>query len=204
MSGGGKVYFFDSKGIQRTGWRKVGSNYNFFNINTKANGYRKQNCTVNGIKLDANGNAVLSTARQKRKAADMVKVAEWVDKIVTPGKSKSQHLKQVFDYLRKSVRYKYVGSWKGNKDDNYDLWDLEYVLKNKRADCHPYAATFAYMANALGYSNTNIVSAITHSFVQIDGKYYDVSLARNNLKSYKLFGMKNYGYSKKAIRSVNY
>lgn len=187
-----KLYFFDSNGVQRTGWRKKGSAYYYFNIGKKADGYRVSKCTVNGIKIAADGKAQLTNERARRKVAVMVQINEWVDKITSPWKTRDQKLKQCFNYLRKNIPYRYVSGFRGKTDTNWDLWGAEYVLKNRKSDCHPFASTFAYMANALGYKDIKVCSLVWHSFTYVDGKYYDVSLARHNKTSYYYFGMKSY------------
>lgn len=205
---GQKTYYFDSKGIQRTSWRKIGKNYYCFHAGTKTKGYMMVNSSRNGIKLGEDGIAILSSDRASAKAKTMSSVSKWLDSIIEKqkvvNKPQKTQLKAVFDYLRKTLPYRFVSHFR-TKDSNWDLWSVEYAMKYKRADCHPFACSFAYLANALGYNDITVFSWYTkkyggqgHSWVRIGKtRIYDVSLSRFNKKSYKLFGMKESTYKKK-------
>lgn len=204
---GTKEYFFDSKGVQKTSWRKVGKNYYCFASLEKENGFMLKNMKKNGIYLGDDGKARLSSDRARKKAALMVRVSDFLDHIITNNKkefsSRRDKLKECYDYLRKNYPYRFVSHFREN-DPNWDLWSVEALLKRGYADCHPFACTFAYLANALGYSDVKIHSWHTlkygntgHSWVILNGDVYDVSLGRHNKSSYALFGMDYEKYRRK-------
>ena len=202
---GGRTYYFDSKGVQRTSWRKIGESYYCFNAGDKSKGYLLTNTTANGIRIGADGRADVTQKLSKRKAKVMVKVSGLLDKIMKKGKkklSKKGKLKLCYDYLRKKYPYHLVSHFR-EKDPNFDLWSVEQLFKRHYADCVPYACTFAYLANALGYKDITILSwyihkprKTGHSWVQIGNRYYDVSLGRHNKKSFRLFSIKISKYKK--------
>ena len=202
----GKSYAFNYAGYQVHGWRKIGSEYYYFAHGTKSKGRMLTDKKINGIPLGKDGKAKLKTTRMKRKAALMANYSEWADEITKkiPLASRGKKLKKCYDYLRR-LPYRYVGSFR-KSDPNYDIWGAEYVYKKRSYDCHPIAAAFAYMANALGCGKCTVYKAQTgkyaHSFTSAGGKYYDVSLGRQNLNSYKLFGMKEYKSFKPFIDHV--
>lgn len=202
---GKRTYYFDSKGVQKVSWRKIGKDYYCFHSGEGSDGYMLTNTTWSGIKIGADGKAALPTDRAVRKMKVMVRISDFMDKIILNSKkrykSKRSKLKKCYDYLRKKYPYRFVSHYR-SKDKNYDLWYVEALLKRRYADCHLYAFTFAYLANALGYQDVVVQTWHTkkygHSYVILnDGKIYDVSLGRHNKKSYWLFGISKKKYYKK-------
>lgn len=194
---GTKSYAVNSKGYQVYGWRKIDGKYYYFNYRYGKKGYMLKDTTVNAITLKPKGTAKFNGKRYKRKARILAHFSEWMDEITEdiPLASRKEKLKASYDYLRR-LRYKNVGKLRRN-DPNRDLWCCEYVYSTHTFDCHTAAATFAYFALTLGYTDVKWHTMIwnprignQHSFVQINGKYYDPSLGRHNLKSYKLYAMK--------------
>ena len=191
-------YYFDSKGVQGTSWRKIGNDYYYFRCEEKAEGYLLKNTDRNGIKLGKDGKAILSSDRAKKKADLMARVSVYLDKIIAKQKAvladKRIKLRVCYDYLRKNYPYRYVSHFM-KKDRDFDLKSVEVILDCGYADCHPYAFTFAYLSNALGFSDITVYSWFSkkwqtgHSWVRIGNRVYDVSLGRHNRKSYELFGM---------------
>ena len=193
----GQTYFFGKKGRQQTSWRKVGESYYYFNTaGYMTKGYMLKNTTKNGIKLKKNGKAVLSTPRAKKKVEMMVRVSELLDKVTREAYSQKKKLKLCYDFLRKKIPYRTASTIRLDDPDR-DIYYVNLLLDNGYADCHPYASTFAYLANAIGYEKIKIISADNgkgahpHSYVRIGKKYYDPSLGRFEPKKYKFFGLKS-------------
>ncbi len=219
---GSKVYYFDENGIQRTSWRSDGEHYYYFRVGKKSKGSMLVNGMRNGIQLGPDGAAILSSPRAQEKARLMSAVSAWLDSIIRARKaaklSRREKLRAVFDHLRKHYPYRYVGHFR-KTDPNWDIWSVDFMMAHHYADCHPFACSFAYLANALGYNNIVVFSWYTkkfggqgHSWVKIGkDRIYDVSLARHDKKSYELFGMKEktysskyYFYKKKHTMKLNY
>lgn len=203
---GGRTYFFDSSGVQRMSWRKVGEDYYCFRSEDMSGGYMMTNTTWNGIWLGADGKAELTTPRAVRKAAVMVRVSALLDRILDSSKKRLpkriDKMKACFDYLRKHYPYRFVAYYR-EKDPNYDLFSVEALLNRGYADCHPYSCTFAYLASALGCPRVTVCIYYRakprrdgHSWVLIGNKVYDVSHARFDKSSYELFGMNVKRFSK--------
>ena len=81
------------------------------------------------------------------------------------------------------------------KGDHYDPFEddmveahlhLEIVsiLKDKHGCCVSSSAAFAYTAVELGYTNVSLCCDGEHSWVDIDGRLYDLIFAKN--KSFEL------------------
>ena len=196
----GRKYAFNKKGIQVTGWRKISGAYYFFNVRQKGKGYMITDSTVNKIRLLKNGKARPGSSRDRKKLEVMVLCSEWADEILkeNPLAGKNEKLKIIYDYLRRNLPYRSIGAYRGTEDPDWDLWAVKYVYNHKCYNCHPIAATFAYLANAIGMKKIYIYTLpYWHSFTKINGKYYDVSLGRKNLNSYRRYGRKSYysGYN---------
>ena len=94
----GKKYYFDSKGVLRTGWRKINKKYYFFRqYNTRA-GYMVTSSKVNGIRIRKNGSAVYNKT-QLAKLNLMVKASQTVDRGTNNRMTREQKLKACFRYI---------------------------------------------------------------------------------------------------------
>ena len=205
----GKTYAFNDAGYQIHGWRKIGGNYYYFSFGSGNNGYMLTDTNVDGIALAKSGIAKPSTTRKKKQIALMADFSEWADDITAadPGASRFEKLRVIYDYLRK-LPYHYVSGYKKN-DPDWDIWGADYVYNRRTYDCHPIAATFAYLAHAIGYQDIQIITLkYWHSFTCVDGKYYDTSLGRHDLrlkgdKKYRKFAMNSYyTHSAKIIKDI--
>lgn len=172
---GSKYYFFDSKYIQRTGWRKIKGSYYYFSKNKAKKGYMVKNKTMDGVKLNADGKAVL-TSRSQRKLKIMVRCSEIMDTLTNADQTKAQKLKIAFDYAKNHYRAVNIHGFRGSGD--WDMYYAEYMLNNGRGDCYCYGAVFAYLANAAGYHSATVVSSGGHGWAEINGLFYDPNWAR--------------------------
>ena len=174
---GRKKYYFDKKGRQRTGWRKVHGHSYFFRYANGKNGYMVTGKKVDGIRLKKNGRAAPQGTRAKRKLPIVVEVQKLADKVGKPTMRKSKILWRCFEY----VKSHYGGAIVPELGHSAGDWDLDYVsymLKHGSGDCYCFGATFAYYANALGFKNVLTVNDDGHGWTEIDGKTYDVNWAK--------------------------
>ena len=164
-----KQYYFDEKGIQRTGWQLIGKNYYYFKIGEAKKGSMVTDKTVNGVRLDKKGKAVL-TKDSKEKLKLMVHASEVVEEITDWSMSKMERLRKCFDYTKHTYHYY---NWR--KFSNVKNWDKLYasdMFFHGKGNCFSYAAAFAYLANAVGYS-ANVISSGGHGWAEIDGRVFD-------------------------------
>ncbi len=169
---GGKTYYFDSRGRQKTGWRKVSNRYCYFTIKNGAEGCLVKGKTVNGITIDKTGTAQ-ATANTKAKLSLLIRYQQLADRLVKPAADEKEKLIRVFLYARKSRRGVtpepgYSGRWDEKMAASF--LNLGY------GDCLGKAAAFAYLANALGYKKVTLVRN-GHAFVTFGKRIYEVSLA---------------------------
>lgn len=167
-----KVYYFDSKGVQHTGWQKIGGNYYFFRIANGKAGYMKESEKINGITLKKNGMARL-TKTSEAKLNVLIKANKIVEKVTKPNMSKSEKLKKCYQYASKNFRYR--GSPAFNRRS---CWEITYALDmfdKGYGSCYSYGAALAFLANAVGYKDCYVISSGGHGWTEINGKVYDIS-----------------------------
>ncbi len=184
----GKKYYFDSKGIQRTGWQKIDGSYYYFKIAKKAKGYMVTNKKVNGIKLKKSGKASTS-GNAKSKLKVLVKAQQFMEKATKPAMTKKEKLKACWNYMIKNVRYVGYEPFK-----NTSHWDQTYanrIFDKGKGTCFAMGSAFAYVANACGYT-AYAVEGGGHGWAEINGKIYDPSWVYRDTK-HSYFGM---SYSK--------
>ncbi len=167
-----KYYYFDKNGVQRTGWQKIGDDYYFFRIANGKKGYRETSQTVNGIWLGAKGRAKI-TAGNKTKLDIMTEAAKIVQKAAKPAVKKPEKLKKVFDYLLKN--YRYAGSPSFAHSAHWEQDYAQFMFRERHGSCYSYGAAFAFLANAVGYSECYAISSGGHGWAEVNGKVYDPS-----------------------------
>lgn len=170
----GKNYYFDSKGIQRTGWQKIKNNYYFFQVKNGRGGSMVTSKTVNGIKLGRNGKASYnSTGLRKLKV--MVKANKIMESVTHYDMTKSQKLRKCFDKLL-TYRYCNIGDFR-KWDPNWDIFYAEEMLFKGRGDCYCGGSAFAYLANAVGYTNAASISSGGHGWAEVNSRICDPNWA---------------------------
>ena len=169
----GKKYYFDSKGVLRTGWRKINKKYYFFRqYNTRA-GYMVTSSKVNGIRIRKNGSAVYNKT-QLAKLNLMVKASQTVDRVTNNRMTREQKLKACFRYIV-SCNYGDGGDFVGGS--NWDVYYGSRVLSRRRGDCFGFGCAVAYLADAVGYTSY-AVSSGGHGWAEVNGKVYDANWAK--------------------------
>ena len=169
---GKKKYYFDRKGRQRTGWRKIKGHAYFFRYENGKGGYMVTGRKVDGIRLKKSGRAAPKGSRARKKLPVLLEIQKQVDGVVKPAMKSSKKLKKCFEYVKN-----HYGRWVipelGHSAGDWDLEYVSYMLKYGHGDCYCFGATFAYYANALGFKNVLTVNDDGHGWTEIGGKVYD-------------------------------
>ncbi len=196
-----KLYYFSVKGVlsKRTGWYqgkkakyyyyedyslaqglvKIGSKKYLFN---EKNGRLMKNQTaVKAGKYYYSSNAsgvakMLSTAQAKCSIA----ARNFINKHSSASQSKANRFRESFNYLNAYMRYS-PGYYSvnddyakmGKKDWQYNMALETLESPVLRGNCHRFACCVAAIAKELGYQPYVIATTGDHSFVMIDGRYYD-------------------------------
>ncbi len=163
-----KIYYFDTKGFQHTGWQMIGKNYYFFTVDRAGKGSLVTDKTVNGVRLDKSGKAVL-TQDSKEKLKLMVHASKVVETITNWSMTSMERLRKCFDYTKK---YRYHNWRSFTKVKNWDRLFAGDMFYYGRGNCYSYAAAFAYLANAVGFS-ASVVSSGGHGWAEIGDRVFD-------------------------------
>lgn len=185
---GSKVYYFDGNGVQRNGWVKLNGKYSYFRIQKGKKGYLLKNTTVDGIPVNGNGEAVITSGSMQQKIDLLVAANNIVFANTNWTMSQNQRLKVCFEYFVKNVQYRNFPYEFSNTAD----WAERYaatVLYHNYGDCYSTGAAFAYMATALGYNNVYAVSSGGHGWCFINGAAYDPDWAWVTGKIDHYFGL---------------
>ena len=181
---GKKTYYFSkNKGVQRTGWRHIGKYYYYFRNVAGKGGYMLTSCTVDGIRINKKGHAVLKTAEALRKTDLMQKYQRWADRFITPGMSDEQKIYACLNQLRR-FRYR-------NESDSFQVgsgnWDVvcaQELIGRKddfmpTAECYRIACGFCYLVNAAGLKDVRICAMPGHGWSIVNGTIYDATRVIN-------------------------
>lgn len=169
---GAKTYYFDQKGVQRTGWRKVKGGYYYFQIAHKGKGYMVASKVVCGVRLSKGGSAVLTSAA-KEELNVLIKANNLMDILARPCWGKAKKLRAAWKYMtnRRKVAERSYRSFKNTKN-----WHHAFALDifdRHGGSCYSMGAAFAYLAQAAGYRSCKVVSSGGHGWALVDGLVYD-------------------------------
>lgn len=193
----GKKYYYDTTGnVQKNGI--VGSKndgYYYADKNGAINFNYVNGVTYKGESwIVSNGKAKKATTK-----SDIVlfRAAKEVAKATNTSMTKAQKLKACFDYCKKAYKElnPRIPHYKGMD------WPIVYandMFVDGAGNCFSYAAAFAYMAKAIGYTEVYCCNSGGHGWAEIDGKIYDPEWSRHH-SDYTYFGL---DYNK--IKNPNY
>ena len=158
MKMNGKRYYFNDKGRLQGNIRPIEINQTYYNVNEKG---------------------VLKKI-SKRHALSEIAAQNFIKAHTRPSSSNSEKFKTCFYYMVGNMCYSpgYYNMREDykvmeKKDGGYALALQMFQSPVLRGNCHRFANCVAAVAKELGYQPTVIVTTGDHSFVQIDGKYYD-------------------------------
>lgn len=168
----GKKYYFDSKGVQHTGWQKYEDQYYFFKTANAGKGFMTVSDKINDITLASDGKAKL-TEESRAKLEILAMANQIVEKASKPAMTKQEKLRKSFDYLLEHYQYRGSPEFLHTRH-----WEQDYaraMFWEKHGSCYAYGAAFAFLANAAGYKNCYAVSSGGHGWAEAGGKVYDPS-----------------------------
>ena len=216
----GKYYYFkpkNGKRLEKTGWQKIEKKkYYLLADHSAATGIVK----IGKKKYSFSKKGVLEIRKkawkQKKKwyrtndKGVVVKVSsaaatccnvtwKFINKHSDKNASNAARFRACFNWLEAYMPFHYRSFNRKNfqgKDWPYKL--AVKMLRDRDGDCHHFACSVASIAYELGYDPYVIVTTGDHSFVQIDGKYYDnmgarFGTSRPQLTSYSVYKKKEFG-----------
>ena len=201
----GKMYYFNSRGeLQKNGlvgssaegWRYADADgvvqldYTGLASNSAGTWYvtnglldrtLRTAVTVDGIDyLIINGKANLV---QTEKQLTLFRAMQFVDRLTKPSQSRSAKLRTCFDYVVENVEY----AAPRIPDTHEEGWTELYandVFLTESGNCFSFAASFAYLAKAIGYTNIYVCNNEYHGWVEVDGYVYDPQQSQYNGADY--------------------
>lgn len=198
---GGKMYYYNAKGVLQknglVGSTKEGFRYADKNgvINLKYTGlatnyagtwYLKNGVldrtlrtavTVSGVDYNIlNGRAYKVSTTKDRTLFRALKI---VTKVTNSSMTKSQKLKACWDHLRTAY-----GECNPRNPEYYGTdWPEVYandIFVDGTGNCFSYAAAFAYLAKAVGYSDCYACNSGGHGWSEVEGLVYDAEWSMHN------------------------
>ncbi|MCC8068134.1 MAG: hypothetical protein LIO94_13710 [Clostridiales bacterium] len=169
----GYVYYVNKKGQASTGWFVV--NNRLYRANAKG---RRLTTEKDGITFTKKGYAKSNVASKLK-----ILTMQIVDQITTDNMTKEQKLKACWDYVTGSG-WTYM-TYSCSITSGWQKKCAYYLLSTHRGDCKCFASAFAALACEVGYDAYLIRGRVPgsrdrasdgytkHTWVQIDGKYYD-------------------------------
>lgn len=198
---GGKLYYFTKKGALRksTGWFKgtkytyyyrknhslatgrvkIGDKYYIFNAKNGRLQKNKSSIKIGSVyyKTDKNG---VATKLDTPKIKCALAARKFINQHSSSSSSKATRFRSCFNYLL--GRMAYTPGYYSVREDyaKIDKKNFQYTLaletfnaSNLRGNCHRFACCIAAIAAELGYDPYVVVTTGDHSFVMINGLYYD-------------------------------
>ena len=172
---GKKTYDFASNGAQRTGWQVIGGKYHYFRLKNKSKGYQVCGQFMDGIYLDAKGVAQADSTAARRKLALMAECQQLVQHVCSPSMSKSAKRRALFFYMMGNFTVRAIPDLTRRSD--YDVAYAQWLLDSGAGDCYCFGALYAYLLNAIGYTNPLFVASGGHAWSEVGGKVYDPNWA---------------------------
>lgn len=174
-----KKYYFYTDGHAATGRVKIGKSYYYFD----SKGILQKN--VNAVKVGKyyyNVNEKGITVKiSNKKAQCEIAAQKFIKKHSRSSQTNAQKFRSCFYYLLGYMRYspgyfRTSSDYKiiDKKEGAYELALSTFNSPNLRGNCHRFACCVAAIAKELGYKKPTVIATTgDHSFVIINGKYYD-------------------------------
>ena len=154
---GGNYYYLSIDGVMRTGWQWIGGDRYYFYKENDPNGggwgVMAKNTTIDGIAIDSSGRADEAYSY----AVDILNQIGW-------------DLRAAYNWSASLPYYRMDSSPSQGSE-----WFAKFGFENRTGNCYVMAATFYYMAKAMGYDAHQVAGYVPrigggvtpHSWVEI-------------------------------------
>lgn len=170
------TYYVDEKGNMLKGWYKLNGKFYYFN---RDDGKFRKSCTVDGLKLDKNGQPAKDATTTLR-VTTMIKARERMELQSKPTDSKEARLRKCFDWVVSLPYYRHRILPEARQ---YPAWEATFacdVFDSHDGCCVAYSCSVAFLAKEIGYKDIYICDGGVHAWCEINGLVYDPLLAETN------------------------
>ena len=170
---GDNYYYFSKNGIRQYGWVKVGSNYRVYD---RLNGKRQTNTTVDGIKINKNGNAVLNDWA-KSKIATSIKAKKVLKSITNSTDSMETKRLKAFNWIISLPYRQYRLLRPIYRHQGWEMTFANDIFDNGQGCCVSQSSALAFLFREIGYTDVYVCHDTGHSWVTIGNILYDTVFA---------------------------
>lgn len=166
---GDYYYYFSKNGIRQQGWVKVGSNYRLYD---RLNGRRQTNTTVDGIKINKKGNAVIDDWAAN-KIATMIKAKNILKSITNPTDTMAEKRLKAFNWVLSFPYHQYRLLRTIYRQQGWEMTFANDIFDNHQGCCVAESAATAFLFREIGYTDVAVCHDTSHSWVTIGQYLYD-------------------------------
>lgn len=192
-----KKYYFQSDGAAAVGWSKIQNKAYYF----ASNAVMVKNKKVDGVKINARGQASLTNSRIKL----IFKAKLVAAKLTRKAEDDEEKLEACYEDV---LKYRFIGKFGAASSSGWEVKSAYDMLVTKRGNSYSFAAAFGMLARQCGYDAKIVMGKITknteegevtvnHAWVEINGRVYDP-------QTQQATGIELYGVEYSEITQVSY
>ena len=165
----GNTYYIDKNGTPVCGWKKIGSEYYYFD---RDNGKMAYSCKVDGVKVLADGTAK-QTEAAKAKILAMIKARNIVNAVTKPSDSKSEKIEKCFRWIFQFPYKRYRLLKPIYKKPGWEVTFANDIFDKQKGCCVSEASALAFLFHECGYKTVYVACDTGHAWVELNGRVYD-------------------------------
>ena len=136
------------------------------------------NCTVDGIRLNADGSAVSSTYNNE-KIRTMITARTIMESITNKSDSREVKLEKCFNWVMKHPYKRYRTLVVARQTAGWEMLFANDHFERGNGCCVSDACAFAFLAHECGYPTVYVCDDTSHAWTEIDGYAYDPLFAQS-------------------------
>lgn len=165
----GSTYYVDQKGNAVHGWKKIGSEYYYFD---RDSGKMAAGGKVDGIAIRTDGTAK-QTAAGVAKIQTMIKARAVVEKITKPSDSITVKREKCFRWVFQFPYRRYRRLKPIYKQPGWEVTFANDIFDHKQGCCVSEACAVAFLFHECGYKTVYVGIDTGHAWVELEGRVFD-------------------------------
>ena len=166
---GENYYFFNGSGVRQTGWQIVESCYCLFDRSSTKKVFGK---TVDGISIDKNGNAVL-TSWSSSKISVMMKAHKVMLNVTNPTDTMEEKRLKCFNWILSLPYRQYRKLNSMYKTAGWEMTFANDIFDRGQGCCVSQSAAAAFLFREIGYTDVYVCHDTGHAWLMIGDRLYD-------------------------------